>query len=154
MIGHAVRVPVERKRVWVESWQMECCGDPFAVGSTVEWALSPVSESRRRFFTSVFGDEVGDRVTDTEERHGTGAPDEVELPVVEGVVRSIERVGWILQQRPEDLPMSEEPAIYAVPGSVVVEARPAAEAWEAETDPPRHGWLVDLDVLRTSEASA
>lgn len=26
--------------VWVDAWQMQCCGDPFAVGSRVAWTLS------------------------------------------------------------------------------------------------------------------
>ena len=26
--------------VWVDAWQMQCCGDPFAVGSSVEWTLA------------------------------------------------------------------------------------------------------------------
>jgi hypothetical protein len=134
---------------------MECCGEPFGIGSTVEWVLCPVSESRRKFFRSVFGDDAAERVTDTEEGHGGGAPDEVDLPVVTGVVRSIERAAWVLQPRPEDLPMSEEPDVYAVPGSVVVEARSTAEPWEGgETYPPRHGWFVDIDVPVADEANA
>lgn len=27
--------------VWVDSWQYECCGDPFAVGDRVRWTLRP-----------------------------------------------------------------------------------------------------------------
>ncbi len=26
--------------VWVDSWQMRCCGEPFRVGSQVAWTLS------------------------------------------------------------------------------------------------------------------
>jgi hypothetical protein len=25
--------------VWVDGWQMQCCGTPFAVGSQVAWTL-------------------------------------------------------------------------------------------------------------------
>jgi hypothetical protein len=124
---------------------MQCCGDSFVVGSTVEWVLSPVSDSRRRFFRSVFGDDAADRITHEEAGHGGGAPTDVDLPVVTGVVRSIERVAWILSPRAEGSPMSEEPEIYAVPGSVVIEATTTAEVWEdGASHPPRHGWLVDL----------
>ena len=27
--------------VWVDDWQMQCCGDPFEVGSQVEWTIVP-----------------------------------------------------------------------------------------------------------------
>ena len=26
--------------VWVEGWQQQCCGEPFAVGGTVRWQLA------------------------------------------------------------------------------------------------------------------
>jgi hypothetical protein len=51
--------------------------------------------------------------------------------------------------------MSVEPDVYAVPGSVVIEARSTAEPWEGEeTYPPRHGWFVNLDVPAADEANA
>lgn len=134
---------------------MECCGEPFGIGSTIEWVLRPVTDSRRKFFRSVFGDDAAARITDTEEGHSGDAPEDGDLPVVTGIVRSIERVAWVLQPRPEDLPMSMEPDVYAVPGSLVIEARSTAEVREdGETHPPRHGWLVNLDVRDATEANA
>lgn len=29
-----------RATVWIDDWQQECCGDPFAPGDDVEWPLS------------------------------------------------------------------------------------------------------------------
>ena len=31
-------------RVFVEDWQYECCGEPFAVGEVVTWNVAPVPE--------------------------------------------------------------------------------------------------------------
>jgi hypothetical protein len=25
-------------------WQMQCCGEPFSVGATVEWTLAPIGD--------------------------------------------------------------------------------------------------------------
>jgi hypothetical protein len=30
-------------RVWLEGWEWERCGEPFAVGSEVEWDLVPMT---------------------------------------------------------------------------------------------------------------
>lgn len=35
---HHRRVPIWR--IYVEGWQLECCGDPFAVGERVAWCLT------------------------------------------------------------------------------------------------------------------
>jgi hypothetical protein len=35
----AVQVPV-----WVESWQLQCCGEPFEVGAAVSWRLTTDSK--------------------------------------------------------------------------------------------------------------
>ena len=38
--------------VWYSSWQMECCGDPFAVGDTVDWDLAPSTDLEWRSLDS------------------------------------------------------------------------------------------------------
>ena len=30
--------------VWVDSWQMQCCGEPFRVGSQVTWTLGAADQ--------------------------------------------------------------------------------------------------------------
>lgn len=60
-------------RVWVEAWQIQCCGDAFEVGSKVEWTLC--EQSDRDWLTSVLGDEFAREITYSEEHHG-GLPDE------------------------------------------------------------------------------
>jgi hypothetical protein len=70
--------------VWVDAWQMQCCGEPFAVGDRVGWTLRDLP--RGRLLDDVVGSEVAARITHAEEHHG-GVPEDA--PVVLGTVRSI-----------------------------------------------------------------
>jgi hypothetical protein len=31
--------------VWIDDWEMQCCGEPFSVGDSVNWPASPLSDS-------------------------------------------------------------------------------------------------------------
>jgi hypothetical protein len=128
------------KRVWFGD--LMCCGDPFAVGSTVTWLLYPVEDDDRRFFVAVFGEVDGGRVTDVEERHDFGgwaaAP---ALTPVTGVVRSIEAASWAFRPQPVD---EQDP--YPPPDSVVVEARSSASRHDEVGGQWCCGYLVDLEV--------
>ena len=33
-------------RIYYESWQLQCCGDPFSVGEKVEWTCAEPGESK------------------------------------------------------------------------------------------------------------
>ena len=33
-------------RIYYESWQLQCCGDPFSVGEKVEWTCTEPGESK------------------------------------------------------------------------------------------------------------
>lgn len=70
--------------VWVQAWQQECCGEPFAVRDRVAWTFREHLETS--WFTDLVEPEVAARVTHVEEHHG-GVPEDA--PVVEGVVRTI-----------------------------------------------------------------
>ncbi|GAA2740056.1 hypothetical protein GCM10009868_00660 [Terrabacter aerolatus] len=70
--------------VWVDAWQMQCCGEPFAVGDRVGWTLRDLP--RGRVLDDVVGPEVAARLTHAEEHHGGVAED---APVVHGTVRAI-----------------------------------------------------------------
>lgn len=72
----------------MDAWQLQCCGEPFKVGSRIRWTLT--ADHDLRFLADVLGDEVSARVTHREDHHG-GVPEDT-LPV-EGVVRSILAVG-------------------------------------------------------------
>src|ERR1700761_1410621 len=67
--------------VWVDGWQLQCCGEPFAVGSRVSWTLAPAP---REGAAVLLGDTV--TVDGAEEHHG-GVPDDA--PVTAGTVTGI-----------------------------------------------------------------
>jgi len=53
--------------VWIDDWQMQCCGEPFQVGSVVTWILDPKPEAG--YLTAVLGEDEASRVTHYENHH-------------------------------------------------------------------------------------
>jgi hypothetical protein len=51
--------------VWMESWELDCCGDEFAVGDTVEWAVEPGFELPPEVV-----EQTGFHIADVERHHG------------------------------------------------------------------------------------
>lgn len=58
--------------VFLESWQHECCGAPFAVGDDVTWPLR--ADPDHAHLAVRLGADVGKRVTAEVERHADGVP--------------------------------------------------------------------------------
>jgi hypothetical protein len=141
-------VGAETKTVWVED--LGCCGDPFAVGSTVAWELQGVGHADRRFFASVFGDEIAARITDRLDRH----EDNKRARLVSGVVRSIEAVSWQVHPLADDSPVTDAFGLYALPGSVVMVAKSAADQMDEVRGRPCMGYIVDLDVVSVGDERA
>jgi hypothetical protein len=56
--------------VWVDRWQLDCCGEPFLVGSRVSWALWYGRDFE--WLADVLGPEVTINVDASEEHHGSG----------------------------------------------------------------------------------
>ena len=56
--------------VWVDDWQLQCCGTPFAIGDEVTWTLSSTPD--RDWLFGIFGPEPAHRITHAEEHHGQG----------------------------------------------------------------------------------
>jgi hypothetical protein len=110
--------------VWMDSWQMQCCGKPFSLGSVAAWTLRPASDSD--FATAVLGDELASTVTHDEEHHG-GLPDDA--PVTHAIVCSIRAI-WC-EYGPT--PGREPKALYPIAGSCVIADKTSADGWEAES---------------------
>ncbi len=53
--------------VWVDDWQMQCCGESFAVGDVVSWTLLPADPED---FADIVGDERAESIDFREEHHG------------------------------------------------------------------------------------
>lgn len=73
----------DRTVVWVDGWQMACCGKPFSIGDSIAWTVS--SKVDRSFLGRVTSPEMAERIDYSEEHHGD---DEMALSLT-GIVRSI-----------------------------------------------------------------
>jgi hypothetical protein len=70
--------------VWVADWELQCCGDDFAVGDAVQWRLSPLEGGRAGYF-----DDDPVRATSFYDHHS-----EKPAPLRRGRVRSIQAVSY------------------------------------------------------------
>ena len=125
--------------VWMDDWQMQCCGEPFAVGSTVTWTVR--TDIDRDWYTRVLGAELAGTITDAEDHHG--GDDELPEPTeLRGTVRTITAVWCDWHNEGGD-------TLVAVPGSARLVERTSADGWEGEsTDTTSFiGYLVDLDTI-------
>ena len=55
-----------RQTIWVDGWQRQCCGKPFAIGSTVEWTIRDFDDGWLR---GLLGDRAHVSVDRAEEHH-------------------------------------------------------------------------------------
>jgi len=69
--------------VWYASWQMECCGDPFAVGDQVAWTAD--EDVNDEWFSAALGPTIATSITHAEEHHS----DNELLAKIDGRVLSI-----------------------------------------------------------------
>jgi hypothetical protein len=65
-----------RWNVWVDDWQMQCCGEPFQVGSAVSWTLIPAD---RDWLARVLGEQTAATIEWSEEHHGDPSPDQLRV---------------------------------------------------------------------------
>ena len=127
-------------RVWVDGWQLQCCGEPFEVGEVVRWTLV------ERPFEPVLADHTGRRevllLTHAEEHHGDAPQD---TPVTHGRVRRILAVTYEYAQVP-----GSARTFAPVEASGRTQELWRVDGWESELPPdgPRRfaGYVVDLDV--------
>lgn len=110
-------------RIWVDDWQMQCCGEPFAIGSSVRWSTrAPDSDHLATFL----GDGEAAHVDAAEEHH---SDDGDELEHVSGTVTAIAA----LFGRYAPLP-GKPNVLFRSPGSGVLHAREQATSWEHELE--------------------
>ncbi|MEU5211652.1 DUF6578 domain-containing protein [Streptomyces sp. NPDC020742] len=123
--------------VWMDSWQMECCGDPFRVGSRVSWTLV---EANGEWLAAVLGSAAAAGVDAAEEHHG-GAPEKTSP--TSGTVTALSAVHC----RYAPLPGAKSGPRHPVPGSSTFTPLSAAARWTADHgDLEFVGHLVGLDV--------
>lgn len=75
-------MPIDRDQVpvWVEAWQYQCCGDDFAVGETVRWALVRADSSH---LASLLGEDYPDWKTELQVARRGEEPGSAGGPTVE-----------------------------------------------------------------------
>jgi hypothetical protein len=130
--------------VWVDGWQMECCGDPFAVGSAVQWTV--LTPPDLDWLSTILGDDAAQLIDAAEEHHGG---DHGELHAIEGAVRSINAVFCRYEMR------ESSDALYPVDGSgVLMPLSSVPRTDRADEGLNFVGYLVDLDVVAIGAPSA
>jgi hypothetical protein len=131
-------------KVWIDDWEWQCCGEPFAAGSTVRWGLVPATEESRTFLAGPLGRELADAITHCETHHEQ--PDDPLQPVpTRGRVEAIQAVYWMLAPRSGENPR----ALWPVDGTAEFQSRDMADGWEPESENGRsfHGYMVELAAI-------
>ncbi|GAB3160557.1 DUF6578 domain-containing protein [Amycolatopsis sp. NPDC004378] len=127
--------------VWVDDWQLQCCGEPFSVGSRVRWHLVASDPDS---LGEVLGEEAAARVPYAEEHHGSESGDPVEA-----VVRSIDAVHHRLRPSPENPQW-----LVHVEDSTVLRPVQRADGREPESDGLSfRGYLVEVELGHFSVSS-
>lgn len=122
-------------KVWVDDWQMQCCGAPFSVGDEVSWTLR---EPDTAWLEAVLDKDVAGGIGGAEEHHGGVSEDAV--PTV-GTVVAIHAVHC------RYAPLSDEAGTRLVPvaGSGVVDTVRSADGWIPDRGDLRFaGYVVQL----------
>lgn len=108
--------------VWVDSWQTQCCGEPFHLGSQVAWTLGGAD---MEWIDTMLGAHLRRTVDAAEEHHG-GVPEDT-VPTWGKVVR-ITAVHCRCAPRPD----TGSRTLYPVPASGIVTDIESADGWTAD----------------------
>lgn len=132
----AVRLWLVTMTIWVDAWQMQCCGEPFRLGSQVAWTLRGTDPD---WLEAMLGADASRAVDAAEEHHG-GVPDGTEP--IRAVVTRISAVHCGYAPSPGGDP----PSLYPVPGSGVLADVESADGWIPHRgDEHFAGYVVRLD---------
>ena len=122
--------------VWVDAWQMQCCGEPFGVGSRVSWTLI---DADAEWAERVVG--AGVAVDAAEEHHG-GAPDGT--PETAGTVTAVSAVHCRYAPAPD----GDQCMLYPVSSSAVLTPVMSADGWALDRDGQQFaGYLVRITTV-------
>lgn len=114
--------------VWIDGWQLACCGTPFSIGDAVEWSVREGVD--REFLADAISPEAAERIDVSEEHHGD---DDAEL---RGRVRAIRAASCRYAVR------EGESLSRPVPGSGVLTAVQRADGAGASGT---LGWIVEVE---------
>ncbi|MFB7515311.1 DUF6578 domain-containing protein [Streptomyces sp. NPDC056144] len=118
--------------IWVDDWQMQCCGESFGLGDVVSWRLLEVDPGD---YADIVGGERAKGIDFREEHHGEG---EGRAPTAVEVVSIVE-----VHCRFGPLPGATSRVVHPVPGTTVLAPVERADGWaKARTDVNFTGYLV------------
>ncbi|MEZ5096041.1 MAG: DUF6578 domain-containing protein [Nocardioides sp.] len=121
--------------VFVEGWQMECCGPAFEVGDHVEWMARRPSEE---WLAAVLDPGLARRIEHAEEHHHRELS---EVYPLRGRVRAIQAAYGRYAESPPGSRM-----LYPVPGSATLVEVSRADGSQRDTESlDFNGFLVELD---------
>lgn len=124
--------------VWVAAWQMECCGEPFAVGDRVGWTVR--DDPDVDWMEAALGAEVSSTITHAEEHHADELDD---LSQLNGTIVAIKRAwGEFAPVNPGDhvhYPVTGSERFLDVLTSDGIEKH-------AFSDLSFNGWIVELSL--------
>ena len=127
-----------RTTVWVDAWQMQCCGDPFEVGGDVSWTVSSAGDED--FLVPILGRGEAGQITGIEDHHGA-LPDDT-VPTRGRVLRIA-----AAYSRFAPLPGQPVGPSYPLEGCGTTELRERATGWEPTIGGLQFvGYAVDLGV--------
>jgi hypothetical protein len=132
--------------VWIESWQQQCCGDDFRVGSKVRWAVRQNPDGDE-WIDLLLGPEWSKKVGFAEDHH----LDEND-GVLTGVVANISVVTCdrVLGDASQLGPRGN--VLVPVPGSGRLRTVEAADCWEPEPRDRSAGWSFDGWIVELESA--
>jgi isopentenyldiphosphate isomerase len=120
---------------WVDDWQMQCCGHPFAIGSAVSWTIRDADHD---WLVAVLGPSAAATVDAAEEHHGGDTE-----RTVDGMVMSIAAVHC----RYEPAANGDPKVLHAVAWTGTLTQLDAADGWTpGHNDLKFVGYLVRLAV--------
>ncbi|MEU6195173.1 DUF6578 domain-containing protein [Streptomyces sp. NPDC047061] len=118
--------------IWVDDWQIQCCGQSFAPGDVVSWTLLEVDPED---YADVIGSERADEIDFREEHHGQGEGHATASLEVVSIVEVHCRYGVP--------PGAVEKVNSPVPGTTVLVPVREADGWvKARPDVSFAGYLV------------
>jgi hypothetical protein len=117
-------------RVWMASWQMECCGAPFREGAGVSWRLRHPNSAELAWLDTVLHGGVAATVDAIADHHG-----DPRAPLTTGTVTSIATLHCRFEPEP-------------VARSGLVTCVVAAEKWSDDRDDRQFaGFLIRVLTL-------
>ncbi|WP_037871487.1 DUF6578 domain-containing protein [Streptomyces sp. SPB074] len=130
--------------IWVDDWQMQCCGEKFAPGDVVSWHLQEVDPED---YAAVVGSERAAEIDFCEEHHGQeGAHAPTRLRVL-----AVSEVHCRYEVPPGGASSGRQP----VPGSTELVRVREADGWAARRPHVDFaGYLVTAERAELSQAPA